>query len=682
VTAVADNELSGSVQGSVAQFRDAGSVTINQYPAPPPTTTPELTWTIPPRNVHFTGRVDLLARLHEQLCSGGPVAAIHSLRGMGGVGKSQLATEYAHHHAAEYDIAWWVPAEQPELIPTHLARLAGGLGIPAQTDVAAVAQQVIAGLRRRSRWLLVFDNADNPDVVRPYLPGPDGHVLVTTRRTGFSGLGAVLDVDVLTRQDSVALLDARIPALTAEQADELAGLVGDLPLALEQAAAYLDATGLPVAEYLPLLRERGGEMLAAGAVTGYPHTLATVWSLALERLDEQRPAAVELLDLCAYLAPESIPLELFTRNREQLPTALATAVGDPIAWADTVGALVGYGLVRRMRDVVSVHRLVQTAVRHRHDTPTWHQLVLSLLAADLPGEITTAPQGWARWRSLLAHVLAATDPTDPPVESGKIAWLLDSAAAYLRVRGQPGHARPLYEAALAINEAALGPDHPEVAINLNNLGDLLRNLGRPGDARPLLERALAIDEAAYGPDHPEVATDLNNLATVLGNLAQPEAARTLLERAVVIHETAYGPNHPEVATDLNNLATVLRDLAQLDASRGLLERALAIHETAYGPNHPVVSTDLNNLALALRDLGHTADVRPLLERALAIDEAAYGPDHPEIATDLYNLALVLKDLELPEAATALLERALAIIEPVYGPDHPNVLTVRRRLGLP
>jgi tetratricopeptide (TPR) repeat protein len=191
---------------------------------------------------------------------------------------------------------------------------------------------------------------------------------------------------------------------------------------------------------------------------------------------------------------------------------------------------------------------VQTAVRHRHDTPTWHQLVLSLLAADLPGEITTAPQGWARWRSLLAHVLAATDPTDPPVESGKIASLLDSAAAYLRVRGQPGHARTLYEAALAINEATLGPDHPEVAINLNNLGDLLRNLGRPGEARPLLERALAIDEAAYGPDHPEIATDLYNLALVLKDLELPEAATALLERALAIIEPVYGPDHPNVLT--------------------------------------------------------------------------------------------------------------------------------------
>ncbi|HYZ54865.1 MAG TPA: tetratricopeptide repeat protein [Streptosporangiaceae bacterium] len=213
-------------------------------------------------------------------------------------------------------------------------------------------------------------------------------------------------------------------------------------------------------------------------------------------------------------------------------------------------------------------------------------VALGLLRADAPRQIMSAPQDWPRWAVLLPHVLAATGHLDsaagqPGTEvMTDASWLLDRAGTYLQVQARFTDAQPLLERALAITEAAHGPDHPTVATALNNLASILQDLGQPHDAQPLLERALAIDEAAHGPSHPTVATDLDNLAMTLRALGQPQDARPLQERALAITEAAYGPSHPDVARDLNNLAQILQDLGQPHDARPLQERALAITEAA------------------------------------------------------------------------------------------------------
>jgi len=659
--------------------------TPRAVPAEPrfPGVLPEV-FTVPSRNPNFTGRASELDTIRTGLGAGSAMT-VQAVHGLGGVGKTQTVIEYAHRSATAYDLVWWINAEQPSLIAGQLAALAGPLGLPPAPDPDAAVRAVGAELRHRHGWLLVFDNVVDMAHIRPLLPGGAGHVLITTRRGGFGYLGPVLDLDVLPRAESITLLRRRVPALTGDQVDALAELLGDLPLALEQAAAYLEQTQLPPAEYLHLLTTRAPEMYGRGRVVDHQHTIATLWSLSLDQLRAAQPAAVQLLGLCAWLAPEPIPLDLFTGHPEQLPPPLDRVAGDALAFAETVGAVVDYSLARRSDAGLVLHRLVQAVIRQpgpdQPEDPHALPVVLGLLRADLPEEIVSEPENWPRWRHLLPHVLTATAHHDDanPTATSAASWLLSRAAIYEQVGWQAATARILLERALYLDETAYGPDHPEVATALTNLAWALRELGEPATARTLLERALDINETAYGPDHPEVATVLNNLAGALGELGEPATARTLLERALHIRETAYGPDHLLVAAILNNLAGALGELGERGTARTLLERALHFYETAYGPDHVDVAKTVNNLASVLGELGELATARPLLERALGIYETFYGPDPPCVASILNNLARAL--IELDESATArpLLERALHFYETTYGPDHPASVYARQAL---
>ncbi len=575
---------------------------------------PQLWGKVPARNPNFTGRGRELKQLARALAAG--AVTVHSVHGMGGVGKTQLAAEYAYAHATGYDLVWWVAAEKPAAIPDQFAALAARLGLDPAADPEALRALVHDRLRTVPGWLLIFDNADRAEDIGPWLPGgplpPEipGHVIVTTRRGGFAAVGAVLDLDVIGLPDAVRILRARVPGLDREIAGLIAGELGRLPLALEQAAAWLDRSQMPGQEYLALLRSRGADVYARGQVHGRSDTIATLWQISVGRITAENPAAVQLLGICAWLAPEPVPLDLFTGHADLLPGPLAAAAADRLAFGDAVAVLVDYSLAKRTPAGLQLHRLVQATIRGRDSSPARPAadtspatppvtvqgagsavdllaVALRVLRADAPAQIQSAPQGWPRWAVLLQHVLAATGHASGqpgPAVMTDAAWLLDRAGTYLQVQARLTDAKTLLEGALAIDEAARGPDHPAVAARLNNLAQILRDLGQPEQARPVQERALAIDEAAYGPDHPDVARDLNNLAQILRDLGQPEQARPGQERALAITKAAYGPDHPDVAIRLNNLAVILRDLGQPEQARPLQERALAIDEARESGN--------------------------------------------------------------------------------------------------
>jgi tetratricopeptide (TPR) repeat protein len=683
---------------------------------------------LPARNPNFTGRADLLDRMHDQLHPGHLAAVVQAqaqaLHGLGGVGKTQLALEYAHCHVGDYDLIWWVTAEQPAAIPGQLVALARRLGLPEQPEQAETVHVLWDALRGRGRWLLIFDNAEDPSDLSPWWPPDSGRVLVTSRAPTWAGAAATVRLDVMDRSEAVAFLQRRVgtndPAF-----EQLAEALGDLPLALEQAAAYLEETGTPVGDYVELLRERSSELFALGRPANTEQTVATTWTLALERIGDQSPIGRDLLYLCAFLAPDDLPRSLLTEYPEVLPERLAAAVRDRIAFQQAVGALRRYSLVTTTGDTLQVHRLVGAVTRHALTTDEqqqWAMVALGLVLAGYPEEADNVDK-WPIATRLLPHALAAT--AHPMVEDAAPEWVvhllnrigdylweraefdqaervldqsrttaearlgadhpdtatsLDNLAAVLRARGDLDRARALHERALTIRETRLGANHPDTATSLNNLALVLRAQSDLDCARALYERALAFYEARIGPDHPETAWSLTGLALVLHDQSDLDHARALYQRALTIRETRLGPDHPHTATSLNNLATVLYDQGDLDHARPLFERGLAIREARLGPDHPATAWSLTGLALVLHAQGDLQGARSLHERALAIRETRLGADHHYTAQSLNNLAGVLQDQGDLQGARSLHERALTVRETRLGADHPDTLRSRASLG--
>jgi tetratricopeptide (TPR) repeat protein len=509
---------------------------------------------LPARNRNFSGRGALLEELHASLEAGSvaavvPIGAVH---GLGGVGKTELALEFAHRFASDYDIAWWVPAEQPTSATAALGALAGRLGVEDAADQSEMVARLFDRLRQRDRWLLVYDNTERPDRLAGLLPpGGGGQVLVTSRWSAWGSQAAPLQVNVLRRDESIAFLSKRTGSDDRATLDALAELLGDLPLALEEAAAYLEAARVGLDEYLGLVRGRARELFGLDQPPpderGDQRRVATVWSLSLERVHREAPAAEALLSLCAFLAPD-IPRDLPGEQPQVLPEELAEAVSDPLAYNRMLAMVGRYSLATMTPTNLGVHRLVQAVIQGRLGTDgerAWAQAAVGLLRESFPNESWEIAT-WERCGRLLPQVLAASGHAERLGVAGEqVGWLLDRAATYLRGRGLYRQARPIAEQAVAVTKAALGPTDPEVAWRYDSLGNVLWDVGDLVRARAEYERAVAIGEAALEPDHPHVAVWRNDLGSVLQALGDLAGARAQLEHALAISEAALGPDHPD-----------------------------------------------------------------------------------------------------------------------------------------
>ena len=560
-------------------------------------------WNVPHnRNPNFTGREEHLASLKMALSSGKPAALTQAIHGLGGVGKTQLALEYAYHNVAEYDIVWWVRSEEPATLAADYASLADALDLPEKeaADQLLIIKAVKHWLEQHPKWLLVFDNAKDRAEVRKYIPrGETGHVLVTSRNVNWRGTATPLDVKVLERKESVDFLLKRTGYTDREAADALADALGDLPLALEQAGAYMDATRRSLSDYLKMFTDRKNELWErAGPPTDYRNTVATTWNIAFDEVMQLSSSGADLLNLCAFLAPDDIPVELLNSGVQYLPESLAAVAGDPLAFDDAVDPLRRYSLVEITAESISVHRLVQAVTRDGLDEDEkkkWAEIAVRIVDEAFPFDSNDV-ETWPVCSRLLPHALAAAEYAEAlDVASDSTARLLNQTGVYLKGRAQFAEAKEMYERALAIDEAAYGPDHPTVAIDVNNLGDVLQDLGDLEGAKKMYERALAIDEAAYGPDHPTVAIRVNNLGLVLQDLGDLEGAKKMYERALAIGEATYGPDHPQVAIYVNNLGSVLQNLGDLEGAKKMFERALSIFTEYLGEDHPNTVKVQNNL---------------------------------------------------------------------------------------
>jgi hypothetical protein len=477
------------------------------------------------------------------------------------------------------------------------------------------------------RWLIIFDNAERPDDIARYQPNGPGHVLITSRFPGWGALGGRLEVDVLTRAETVALLRRRTPEIPEDTADALAVELGDLPLAAAQAAGYLEQTGLPPQNYLRRFRNRRASMLARGDVPGYRDTLNTTWALSLDRLETDDPAAVQLLRLATHLAPEPIPLRLFTDRPELLEHPLRAAAVDPDALDDAVGSTVRFALARRHGETIQLHRLVQAVIRQQlseDEQSATAGRAVALLGAAHPGD-PTDPTHWDAYAQLVPHVLAIGPLSDSNAATRQLAI---STVDYLRIRGDNQKSRLVAEDLLARWRRHLGFDHTDTITLATNLTWALAWLGNYPVARSLGQDTLQRGSRVLGADHPITLQAAAALIFTFAWLADYEQARKLAEDNLRRCRRVLGSDHWSTLVTAGALALTLARLGEHEQARVLGEDSLDRARRLVGPDHPLALLAGATLIWDLSWLGEFRRAHDLGQDISGRCRRALGPDHP------------------------------------------------------
>jgi tetratricopeptide (TPR) repeat protein/DNA-binding XRE family transcriptional regulator len=661
-------------------------------------------WNIPiMRNPYFTGREHLLALLHKRLLATRTTTLTQSLAlyGLGGIGKTQTAAEYAFRYGDNYAYVFWIRAASRETLVADFVTLAHQLDLPEkdEQDQSRIVAAVKHWLAAHEGWLLILDGADDLLLAQEFLPtGHNGYLLFTTRTQGVGTIAASVEVEQLTPQEGTLLLLRRTKLLAmdapldqAQAADRAAAErivreTGGLPLALVQAGAYVEETSYSLAEYLRLYATHRKDLLARRSrlFGDYPDTVATTWSLSFQQVEQESPAATDLLRLCAFLAPDAIPEELLTRGAAELGAVLEVTVSDPFKLNEALEALRRYSLllVRRMGNtrLLSIHRLVQTVLKESMDQQTqrvWAERTVRAVNAAFPeADYSTGEHHW----SYLPHVQeCATLISQYQLHFPEAAQLLYQAGAFLYVHGFYPQSQTFHEFARTIREQVFGSDHPAVAESLNFLAILARLQGDYEQAEGFHRQALVIREKTLGPNHPSTVESLNNLGVLYRTQGKYKQAEPLLQQALSINEQSLGSDHPDTLITFINLAKLYVEQHKYEQAEQLLRQALTTSERVLEPGHPFIAQNLNLLARLSYEQGDIERAETLWQRSLAILEKTLGPEHPTTAERLNDLAELYVAQDRYIEAQSLCQRALSICEKLLGPEHPDTISIRKHL---
>ncbi|WP_437112828.1 FxSxx-COOH system tetratricopeptide repeat protein [Streptomyces longwoodensis] len=675
-------------------------------------------WNVRGRNPHFTGREDLLTQVREGLL-GGRQAVIQALHGLGGIGKTQIALEYAHRFASQYDTVWWIDAEQADQIPVHYTELAVRLGI-AKTDAGAdhTTRILLDDLRTRERWLLILDNADDPRDFDGLLPVGPGHVMITSRNPDWNNIVHSLNLGVFSRADSLAYLSARMPGLSLQQAEALADDLGDLPLA--QAAGVV-CSGMTVDRYRQLLTDRTASLLANGLPPGYTASLAAAVDIATTRLAADHPDAAALLRLGAFLGPDPVPTAWLENARDHLAT-IAVEPNDFMWPQAALQHLARYGLARVDHETFQIHRLTQAILRDHTievDTIAVEEDVTAILSAVAPGDPNT-PASWAQWAALASHLAARqhTATHHPHLRSTLLqasaylnqsgqsraahdlttslhrTWAsalgedhadtLDAAfhvATSLAYRGLYAEARRGHEQVLERRRHILGEDHPDTLHSANNLSSTLSSLGEHVEGRRMDEDVLERRRRVLGEDHPDTLCSAQNLAVTLGHLGEDVAARRMSEDVLERRRRVLGEDHPDTLHSAQNLANILSALGEHVEGRRMCVDVLERRRRVLGEDHPDTLRSAQSLANFVSELGEHVEGRRMCVDVLDRCRRVLGEDHPDTLHSAHSLAITLCNLGEHVEGRRMSEDVLDRCRRVLGEDHPETLRSAQSLAI-
>ncbi len=694
---------------------------------------PAPTWNVPyRRNPFFTGREEILAHLLRS-SKAAALTQTQAISGLGGIGKTQIAVEYAYRYRDHYQAIFWINASTRDALSADFVKLAALLDLPEQQeqDQDIVARAVMRWLTTHTRWLLILDNVDNLEMIVDFLPAHGtGDVLLTTRLQALGTLAQSIEVEKMGLDEGVIFLLRRTKVIapgasldqaakeSQAQAAEIFFALDGLPLALDQAGAYIEETRCGLSQYLKLYGTRRKELLLRRGrlPVDHPYSVAATWSLSFQQVEQESAAAADLLRLLAFLYPEAIPEEIIITGAVELGPTLDSIASDPLKVNEVIELLLRYSLIRRNPEAtsLSMHRLVQAVLKdgmNKDIQRLWAERAIRAVNRAFPDvELET----WEKCQRCLPHAyICATYLEEYALVFPEAARLFNEAASYLVARGRYEQAESLLLTTLAIRQQLLEANHPDTARTLNDLGVLYLNLGKYQGAERLLQEALAIRQQALGEAHPDVAQTLHNLANLYrtrGAYAEAEPfylqalhirettvgvdpsliaqsyyglarlyysqekyqqAEKLCKQALHIQEQRLGDTHPMIAYTLSMLAKIYQGQNKLDRAKEMNLRALSIRENTSGEDHPQVATIVNNLVEIYHAEGRYREAEPLIARSLRIHEQSLGPEHPYIAYSLSNLAENFFLQGDYVQAESYYKKALAIREQHLGYDHPR-----------
>jgi tetratricopeptide (TPR) repeat protein len=636
---------------------------------------------VPPRNLNFTGRDDLIEDLYAHLTAGGTTVVLPAtLHGMGGIGKTQTAVEYIYRHLDDYDLVWWIAAAQPTQVRSGLTELAKQLGLPGSSEAHTAVPAVLEALRRGNpirRWLLVFDAAESPEAVRKFFPsnGP-GEILVTSRNPAWAGVARPVEVSVFRREESKELLRRRGPDISDSDADQIADKLGDLPLAIEQAAAWRAETGMPVREYLRLFEEKVAEIFESASTPDYEVSLAAAWNVSFDELRNHNPAAHQILLICAFFSSEPISRDLFTGVRNaQISPELDVTLRDPIALARAIREINRYGLAKidHGSNTIQLHRLVQLVLRNRITTPTMqsqmrhgaHQLLANIDPTDPENS-----KNWPRYRELLPHAYAAD------VVNCTDAWVRQLVINLMRFLFQWGdheEAASLAQHAYKDFTDKLGPDDPQTLEVAWRLGFYLWVLGRFEEAAELNQHTLERRIQVSGENSEETFGVQANILADLKAKGDFAEAKRLSEEILLKVTRLLGPDDPETLQAASLHAMSLRLMGDFSGARELNESTYLKRVDVLGRDNLQTQASLSSFVVDRREAGEYSWARIEQERLVNRAIEQFGPERQGTQIRIYLLSIARRKDGDHEGAFELSGPVLENFRLRYGSEHPHTV---------